>query len=895
MKKVLLCMIILCSIVLIAVGCTSEETPKTYESNSFTLTQPRGDIGAFHAETPVNHLITTTIPTFSWTEAENAASYTLEIASLESSLLTDDEATKYADTLYICQKGITSTTYTVQADLKKNQTYYWRVVAVNKDDIRESDSHILSFYYEATLYEEIPLSVGYADEWKVHEVGSKATVALSKNDFFGTGEQSLTVSFDREDTQRGPAYTESNGWVVVTRSLEQEFFGVDAFYFNFYYSGNDAAAYFRLIDEDNEYWYAPIKLATNAKQTIIIKFEEFILRTKGTPVMNEKFDTNYLKSVELVFEHVDGDGIAYFSDLRAIRFDNYADMFVDQLNFNELASELKTDSTYFNFTADPAENGDSLTVSLTTNSGIPSDQQGYGFVVIPIGKMLYMGDAFYFELDLSGIKTTDYNFIIRLVEEDNDVWQFKISAANVPENKKMLIPFAAFTLAEGGFKGDGIKQFYYIRQILFGVNSLYQGGSFVVSDFMPVMLKDSLDEELMSAALKDSLGEELHSTVVGEDGMIDNFESYDLFYQTYYRWATSTANKDEAIELYFDAALGGNNTAARFGYKTDLPEANYSTKLAKEVSDFTAISICAKDSSILKADATMIIYLEDKRGNLYSYTIEKLADEWKKYTVPFSEFSLTENSSGFTNITCDRITAVSIAFQYFYQRTSIFDFSDPAQYNSGNFVCVDNICFTADTQRKTEDASFKIKPTVGNSKIAVINNFDEDRVETLTWSSETNASYAVLDLSDDTASGEGKSLKMPYKCNMETLYSEYIAVDSSVNAKGLTLLMKGDSYSSDATLVFYLKYNNKDYKYQATISDISSAWTTYSIGFDQFVQTQGDTKAMTSDLVKYMSKVVLNFKNYSAADYYISEILLDEITLDGNITLDTNTKTPYAG
>ena len=190
--------------------------------------------------------------------------------------------------------------------------------------------------------------------------------------------------------------------------------------------------------------------------------------------------------------------------------------------------------------------------------------------------------------------------------------------------------------------------------------------------------------------------------------------------------------------------------------------------------------------------------------------------------------------------------------------------------------------------------SNKIKPTSENADIAVINDFDSEGAEPV-WRSETKASYTTLAISENTASEEGSSLSMPYKCKAETIYFQYISVDASVNANGFTFLMKGDEYNSNLVLVFYLKYNGNEFKYQTAINGISSEWTEYSVGFDQFTQTKGDPKTMTSDLVKNITKVVLNYKNYSVDDYYISTMLLDEIKLDGTITLDTNTKTPYEG
>ena len=871
MKKLLFVIIILCASILLAVGCSAELNQ--YEANKFSQTQVKGEIGEFSALTPTEAAVVKEIPLLTWTAADNAVSYTLEVASSTEFKL-DDE-------LYIRKTGLVSTNCKLQADLRKNETYYWRVMALNDNNSRYIEGEVHSFTYEATLYEEIPISIGYADEWKVHEVGSKATVSLDRSDFFKNKEvkESLKVSFDREDTQRGPTYVESNGWVVVTRSLETEFYGVDSFYFKFYYAGNDARAFFRVIDKDNEYWVAPIKLATNTKQTIIVQFDEFELRTKGTPVMNKEFDYDYLKSMELVFEKVDGDGIAYFSDLRAIKYDNYKEMFVDTLDFDTFKPTVK-EGSYFTFESSVQDEGADLKFAFTPKPDIPEEDRGYGFVGANVGKMLAKGDAFSLTLDLSEIDSKDYNFIIRVVEEDNDVWQFKIAATDVPTDKKMTIPFAAFTLASGGFKGDGIKQFYFIKQILFGVNNCYRSGTVTVGDIKIV-------------SLSKIYGDSLYTTEVGKDGMIENFESYAVFYDVYTKWEASTANKDEAIELYKDPSLGVKNTAARFGYKTDLPEATYTVKLAEEAKGYTAIQISAKDSSILSADATMIVYLQGDPDELYSYTIENLADEWKSYTIPLSEFSLTETSFGSSRITSNRITAVSVAFQYFYQKKSIFS-GDPAQYNSGNFVCVDNICFTTADKYEVKSIANKIKPSASDNQIALISDFDDDTAETLIWEAETVSESAKLELSSTgTASGSGQCLKMGYICNSDTIYAADIAVDSSVKAKGITFLLKGDSYASNAVVVLYLTYNNEKLKYQTVIESISADWKEYSLGFGTFTQTEGKALTLTENHAQYVTQIVFNYKNYAFEANYESNMLLDEVKFSNKIAIDANSAVAY--
>ena len=865
--------IVICLIVLLTFGCGlviyGGVADATISEVEIGTTGQSGAIGDFSAVTPVDGAVLTAIPVFTWTSAENADTYSLEIAS-------SDEF-DVADEYYLVKSGIVSTTYNLTAELKKDKRYYWRVTAKNGNDTKVITGESLSFYYQATLYDEIPISVGYADEWKVHEVGSKATVTLDHSGFFAdktnaedmaAKKDSLRISFDSEDTQRGEKYVESNGWVVVTRSLEAEFYGTDAFYFNFYYSGNDAAAYFRLIDEDNEYWYAPIKLAVNAKQTIIMRLEDFTLRTKGTPVMNETFDYHYLKSMEIVFERVDGDGVAYFGNLKAIKYANYGDMVIDTVDFNKYKNSIVNDSVYFTFTNTVSEEGDSLTYAFTTNSGVAESKRGYGFVKMGVNKILASSDAFSFNVDLSGISTDAFNFLLRVVEEDNDVWTYKILAKDIPADGNLLVPFAAFLLSE--FKGDGIRQFYFVKQFQFGLNNCYQGGAIKVSDLKAVLLADKV--------------ESLYKTTVSTEGLIEGFEDYGSAVDVYYKWETTTANKDEQIALYSEPTLGRDNHAAKLYYKTDLSDAAYKISF-DSVDNYSAIEIFAKDCSDGTYKATMTVYLFGGPNEMYSYELKKLDKEWMSYTIPISEFVLTEGSFGSQHISCENITGVALAFKY--------SFIVP-QYASGSYVCVDNIRFANATEYEKKEVAGKIKMTSTNK--AVINNFDSDE-EFVVWEKKQDAPFSQSEVATntaatinetETASATGRSLQLTYKTQMVAPYCAYLVVDSNVTAKGLTFLLKGDNRENTyIEVIIYV--NNKAYKKRV---DIVSGWNYYSIGFSEF-KYNNTTEGVSASDVSSITQIAMYIKNYTG-NYIASSLYMDEIYFDNSITTATNSVTAYS-
>ena len=77
-----------------------------------------------------------------------------------------------------------------------------------------------------------------------------------------------------------------------------------------------------------------------------MKYDEFELRTAGTNIMNRVFDWQHIRYFEIVFERTFGDGVCLFSDIKAVRFEDYKDMFVDKMDFR--MSDPK-DWTYENY------------------------------------------------------------------------------------------------------------------------------------------------------------------------------------------------------------------------------------------------------------------------------------------------------------------------------------------------------------------------------------------------------------------------------------------------------------------------------------------------------------------------------------------------------------------
>ena len=925
MKKSLLIILILLLAALALFACSEEEV-KIFDTNAASFRAKTGELGDFSAKAPTMGLSTLDVPSFSWTASENAETYELEITTNTFS---------YADDSYFKITGITSTDYTIGAALKnKNTTYYWRVTAVNSEHRKVFANEKMEFYYRANVREQIEMDVIHVDDWERHKEGSVATLSLDRNDFFGTGNDSLVIKFLEEDTNQGAGYEKSDGWVLFGHDEEIELYGVDGFYFNFYYAGDDADIKFRVVDDDNEYWYAPIKLANNAKQTIIIHRDEFILRdTKDTPAMNHEFDFENLKRFEIVFEHSFGDGIAYFSDLRIITYDLYEPLFVEELNFNDYNKDLKYEN--YTFTTEVSEDGKALTYSFD------KDIQGYGFVKVPLttpqdvqealdvkmnGAILARGDALRMKVKLNDTNlSADKQITIRLVEEDGDRWVYQQPVGTIPAGGVLIIPYAAFTMSE--FGGDGFRQFYGVKELQFGVdNSVYTKSSVTISDVAVVTLADELKEA----------GIEPFKTKVGTDGMIEDFdgEEYTNALAMYYKWQMSTANKDEAMKIDDTVGLGVDNSVGRFYYKTNMDEALYTINFDPvENNPYNGIELDVKALSVTEVEMDdkskrevtiypwMIVYLVTDNGNVYSYpqvnylnedpddeasededpddeTIDLFQkiyfhpeDDWYSLKIPFTAFGLYPGYTGDATPDADSIVQISIGIH-----ATVTQFGNDKDYVTGSSVAIDNIRFANVTELSWDALETKIAPTAGNADLTVIDDFDTtDNV----WAANPAKIYTTLTSSEVTASDEGKSLAFGYQTRSDATYYRTLSMASSVKAQGIRFLMKAeqkDHYIPSASIVLYVRKGGTDYKYQYDLADIAESWTDYTIGFDCFTKDNAGIEKLSKDDARYISQITIVFKDYKNAPqdtYAGGKIYIDEIVLDNTIALTANARTEY--
>lgn len=858
MKKLLL--LCLCIAMLAGLsGCKEKETV-----NELIPPVQNGVIGDFSLSSPAAGERVYEAPVFSWTAAEGADSYTLEVCSSNNFSQSEDK-------VYIKKSGIVGTSFSIGANLSaKNADYYWRVTAENAGHKRSAAGEG-RFYLSARETSSVPVEIGYADEWAVHEIGSAATVSVDKSNFFGNGQNALKVAFCEEDTNRGiPA---SDGWMVITRTAEYELYGVDAFFFNFYYSGDDAEVYLRVVDDDNEYWHARIRLATNARQQVIIGFDEFELRTRGgTTIANRQFDYQHIKAVELVFEKAFGDGVALLSDLRAVRRSDYDDFFISKMDFRSIDRGDYVMENY-RFETSVSEDGRAFTYSYgKKEDGTGENINGYGFVKLPVGKLLTRGDALAVRLRHTGT-SGNADFLLRIIEEDGDRWVYEHRISAVADGELIFIPFSAFTLSE--YHGDGARQFYYVRQIQFGLRNNYQAGSITVADLEVVTLSDKV--------------ENLHVGHLSDDGTIDDFEGYRSSVETYYVWQSSSDNKDEQMTLDREFSFGAGNTCLRLGYKSDMFPAVYGVRFDGRAG-YNAVRLWMRDRSVKSSEAlfaylgetvsarmTVTLYLTS--GDLYHTTVDALSRTWTEYVFAFGDFLSDEDTFGTpAPLVSEEIAGISVSLQYFYYDK---DGASAPVYMNNNIVYLDNLALTTAGSSSHTELAHRITPSADDPKVAVADDFDG----ALLWNTYSAHGYEGL---ETVSSYNGTHcLRMQYKGYDSVSYGTALLLDTTVDARAIRLRIKGDGVAT-IYINLYLEQAGKIFKFRAEIPQVTAEWTEYTIGFDNFVMVEGEgSVTLSGSNVRFINKITFGIVNRSGGG--VSSVLVDDIVFDGNAGYTANT------
>ena len=873
-------------------------------------TRKTGEIGDFALVAPENGFSGSEGIVFEWEEATNTDYYQIELATTKS-FVTDDE-----DEVYVRESNLYSNKYALTYSLPtKDVTYYWRVTAINKDHSKKSG--VGNFFYKSANDKEIPIEIEDAQDWVLHKQGSYADISIDRSNFFGNGKNSLAIVFDKEHTLNGnPDIPNSKGWIVVTKTEDRELYGTDAFYLNFYYTGHDATVLIRVLDYDGEYWHNQVQISNNSKQTILMRYEDFELRTAGTNIFNRKFDWQHIRYFEIVFERTFGDGVCLISDIKAVRYDNYRDLFVDKLDFSKLSDPKDWTYENYNFDKTISEDGSEITIGYTAKNATtnPDGFSGFGFQNIHLYKFFVTGDAIRMKVKYTG-SSSSANFYFRILEEDNDRWQFKIPFSYLVKNeyKELLIPLKAFQRTDI-MSGDGTKQFYFIQKLNVGLADNYSSGSISIKDFEVVKLDDVIAPSPR------------YRTVTA-DGCIEDFNDYNLYTELYYLWEQSTVNKDEAMKLDNLHKAGGhkNPYCAEFDYKADMEMATYQLYMNPlAAAGKTAFSIWLKDATPnvptdnpnysmynLKDEdvaAEMTIQLTMDTGEWYRYVIDKVAKEWTNYTLAFNDMMVRDADGNITHngwfleneaslfddpnpLSSEHIIHMAFGFKYlFYDKNG----EHRATYAIANPVYVDEIYFTDATETSVVEMDTTIKEDPDNPGVTTIETMesclsDEDVFDY--WSYGTDKEYNNMSLSNDVSSQGGeKSLKMHYQGSDSVSYGRVTQFAKSVTAKGICLDIKGDGVAK-----VYVNLNWRQgatlYKMRFEITVAANKWTHYEIGFSNFTDINGSAKTITANTAREIESISFGIVNSESkeSELYASDIYIDNIRFLNDITYSAYT------
>lgn len=850
------------------VGCSSHIKVDKYANSA----QNTGELSEFSLDNPLNNAIVDSVSQFSWSACTNAEKYTLEICS-------SDQFISNVETIdYYKRDNIVDTSFKFNANFEyRDVNYYWRVTAKNSKETKVC-SQVFTFYVKAPEVEEFHFDLGESDDWQLHELGSYADIVVDNSNFFGDNEKTLKVSFKEEDTNRGNEDTD--GWVVVSRTIEKSIYGTDALYFNSFYAGDDARIVIRLVDRDNEYWFCPVQVSNNAKQSVILKFSEFEQRTKDVPVANRVFDFERIKYLEIVFEESFGDGVYLLSNMKAIKFSNYKDLFIEKLDFS-IFDNTKYVKDNYEFDYEIHDKTELEVKYFGTNDQGKPKINGYGFLKINVNRYMYAGDAIKITVKYKG--NPGSNIVLRVYEEDTDRWAFKIpfSTLTADEYSTLVIPYQAFARSET--LGDGRRQFYFILNLQFGLEGQYGTGSIFFKDF------EITEKALYTTETK---------RVVGEDGMVENFDNYTYNSDMYYIWQHSINNKDEYMGLNKTQKPGSNNVAAgQFEYKADMEAALY--YIPVEVKhNFSSLSIWLKDMSIKSTNDRAIsitdyrpdvgIHIRLTTGEDYLYTIKSLPRVWYVYNIPFNEFDITNEDdlpAPKKDITSQTITHIGISFRFIYKDSKG---NELKLYANNNPVLLDNFGFTKFTELSSE---LKEKVVSMNSdNIAVVDNFESYANTTALeeyWIDGRDYDYQKKALSTEVSSqGGSKSLDLQFKTKSESpSYYVLTTLDSSVVCRVFKLDLKCDR-PAKVYINFYIKIGGNESQYRATIDPASTEWTEYVIGFKAFKHTNNSDENFGVNQLEFINRISIGMVYSDTTEAEEAHLLVDNLAFDGNFTAD---------
>lgn len=468
MKKKIIVFLLMLALALFA-GCAA------VSKIPFEQAVKSGEIGAFAQSGPAEgEVVPSASPTFSWSAAENAETYTLE-------LFEDENCTQscYRKT------NISATSFRMQATLTLRRTYWWKVTAVNSDTEREADNAGSSFLCRLSAEDaQVDIDLGSAEDYTVNGDGMGIDVSLDGEDTLGTGNPTLKLSYGNNDI----------GWGVVSRVTGFSMWTGDAIKLTFLYTGGDCSFAIRFLEMDSDLWTCRVAApqGKDTVQTLVIPYSAFSLR-EDESFGDHEIQFDLINRIDFVVESCYDAGAVYVGDITVVNYDDYKDEATDRIDLGETAQWSLNPGGYAAQVSVVSDGtfGDEPALRLVYGDDISS--VGWTVATRQVGTDIVSGvDALYLDFLYSGYAA---NFAVRLQEADGDLWIASFSAGNLGTVQNIVIPFGSFALRTDESFGDGAVQMDRVNRIDLMAENAYGAGECMFSGIRFVKYSDYEEEE----------------------------------------------------------------------------------------------------------------------------------------------------------------------------------------------------------------------------------------------------------------------------------------------------------------------------------------------------------------------------------------------------------------
>ena len=466
MKRIIV-IVVLSLIALLSFGCAAK-------TNNFEQSEKSGAIGAFTQTSPADGaLVETASPAFSWTAAENAETYILEIFE-------DEECT---DSVYR-KANIAENSFTPSASLALRTEYFWKVTAVNADTQKEADNAGLSFSCQLSAEDaQVDIDLGSPQDYTVNETGMSVTVSLDTENTLGTGTKTLKLSYEEN----------SIGWGIVSRTVGYSMNAGDAVKFTFLYTGGSASFGIRFLEMDSDLWTCDVTATQGAGvvHTAVVPYSAFALR-EDESFGDHAIQFDLVTRIDFMIEQCYDGGSFYIADISSVNYSDYAEKPVSTVDLGETSNysvNIGGDTPEFEVVENWMDSGEK---ALTVNYGKDASA-GWSVLTKQVGAQIVSGtDAVRFQFMFTGAAA---DFMLRFQEGDRDLWTANLSAQNNGILQTVMIPYSDFVLRGDESFGDGTVQMDRLLRIDFTIGNAYAEGTCTFSNIQFVKMSDYEVEE----------------------------------------------------------------------------------------------------------------------------------------------------------------------------------------------------------------------------------------------------------------------------------------------------------------------------------------------------------------------------------------------------------------